>query len=98
MPTQGQQGRGSRKEQQGGKSEQTGTDLKEREYRDKEGNIHHHTRTYMEQHKGEGQSGRRGSERQGGRQGGEGQQSGKSEGGRSEGKSEHGGSGKSGKR
>jgi len=27
--------------------------LKEREYRDKEGNVHHHTRTYEEQHKGE---------------------------------------------
>ncbi len=27
--------------------------LKEREYRDKEGDVHHHTRTYMEQHKGE---------------------------------------------
>ena len=27
--------------------------LKEREYRDKEGNVHHHTRTYMDQHKGE---------------------------------------------
>ncbi len=30
-----------------------GESLKEREYRDKEGNVHHHTRTYMEQHKGE---------------------------------------------
>ena len=29
------------------------SDLKEREYRDRDGNIHHHTRTYMEQHKGE---------------------------------------------
>ncbi len=26
-------------------------DLKEREYRDAEGNVHHHTRTYEEQHK-----------------------------------------------
>jgi hypothetical protein len=31
--------------------------LKEREYRDKEGNVHHHTRTYEEQHKGEGRGG-----------------------------------------
>lgn len=29
-------------------------DLKSREYRDKDGNIHHHTRTYMEQHKAKG--------------------------------------------
>jgi hypothetical protein len=27
--------------------------LKDREYRDEHGNVHHHTRTYMEQHKGE---------------------------------------------
>ena len=27
-------------------------DLKSREYRDKQGNIHHHTRTYQEQHGG----------------------------------------------
>jgi len=25
-------------------------DLREREYRDKEGNVHHHTRTFEEQH------------------------------------------------
>jgi hypothetical protein len=36
--------------------------LKQREYRDKEGNVHHHTRKYEEQHKG-GQ-GRSGSERE----------------------------------
>jgi hypothetical protein len=28
-------------------------DLKSREYRDKNGNIHHHTRRYMEQHRGD---------------------------------------------
>ena len=38
-------------------------DLKEREYRDKEGNVHHHTRTYMEQHKGEKRGGGEDSER-----------------------------------
>jgi hypothetical protein len=27
--------------------------LKEREYRDEQGNVRHHTRTYMEQLKGE---------------------------------------------
>lgn len=26
-------------------------DLKQREYRDEQGNIHHHTRTFMQQHK-----------------------------------------------
>jgi hypothetical protein len=26
--------------------------LKEHEYRDEQGNVHHHTRTYMEQHRG----------------------------------------------
>jgi hypothetical protein len=30
--------------------------LKEREYRDAEGNVHHHTRTYEEQHGGKGSS------------------------------------------
>ena len=30
------------------------TDLKQREYRDEKGEVHHHTRTYMEQHRGEG--------------------------------------------
>ncbi|QJE73402.1 hypothetical protein HHL28_10125 [Aerophototrophica crusticola] len=28
-------------------------DLKSREYKDADGNVHHHTRAYMEQHKGE---------------------------------------------
>jgi hypothetical protein len=99
MATQGQQGRGSGKEQQGGRSD---SDLKEREYRDKEGNIHHHTHAYMEQHKGEGQSGGGESERAGGRQSGERQHGGsghgsKSEGGKSEGRKSQGGSGKGGK-
>jgi hypothetical protein len=39
-------GRGSQESRSSGGSD----DLKEREYRDAEGNIHHHTRTYMEQH------------------------------------------------
>jgi hypothetical protein len=29
-----------------------GDDLKSREYRDSSGNVHHHTKTYMDQHKG----------------------------------------------
>ncbi len=29
----------------------SGEDLKNREYRDNSGNIHHHTRRFMEQHK-----------------------------------------------
>jgi hypothetical protein len=32
-------------------------DLKRREYRDEDGNIHHHTRPYMERHAGEGGAG-----------------------------------------
>jgi hypothetical protein len=47
-----QQGRG-----QGGQDEQES--LKEREYRDEKGDVHHHTKTYMEQHgKDQGGSGR----------------------------------------
>jgi hypothetical protein len=44
-----------RQERQGGSSEGGGQsdDLKSREYRDAQGNVHHHTRTYQEQHKGE---------------------------------------------
>jgi hypothetical protein len=33
------------------------SDLKQREYRDKEGNVHHHTREYMERHGKQGGSG-----------------------------------------
>jgi hypothetical protein len=33
------------------------SDLKQREYRDKEGNVHHHTRVYMERHGKQGGSG-----------------------------------------
>lgn len=36
----------------GGGSEDA--DLKSREYRDDKGEVHHHTRTYMEQHGGKG--------------------------------------------
>lgn len=52
---QSEQGSSERRSQQGG-SEHSGSesnDLKEREYRDKDGNVHHHTTTYQEQHKGE---------------------------------------------
>jgi hypothetical protein len=38
---------GGGRESQG---ESGSSDLKEREYRDAQGNIHHHTRTYQEQH------------------------------------------------
>jgi hypothetical protein len=37
----------------GGERGGGGDDLKSREYRDEKGEIHHHTRTYQEQHKGE---------------------------------------------
>jgi hypothetical protein len=51
----GQGGQGGQSRQggggQGGQSGQGEQEsLKEREYRDKEGNVHHHTRTYEEQH------------------------------------------------
>jgi hypothetical protein len=43
-----QHGESSRSEHRGSED----ADLREREYRDEQGNVHHHTRTYMEQHKG----------------------------------------------
>lgn len=36
-----------RYKEKGGEAE----DLKSREYKDEQGNIHHHTKTYMEQHR-----------------------------------------------
>ena len=42
--------RSSHSSQERGSSE--GGDLKQREYRDEKGEVHHHTRTHMEQHKG----------------------------------------------
>ncbi len=57
-----QQGGGSQGQQSGGGSQagaQQGSggseehSLQEREYRDKQGNVHHHTNTYMEQHEEE---------------------------------------------
>jgi hypothetical protein len=55
-----------KQEQSGQRSEDQ--NLKEREYRDKDGNVHHHTRTYTDQHKGEQRGGSRssGGEHQGG--------------------------------
>src|SRR2546421_9643544 len=44
-----QETRSEEKDQDDGKQD----DLKEREYRDEKGEIHHHTRTYLEQHEGE---------------------------------------------
>jgi hypothetical protein len=49
----------SKGSQESGRSHESGRsnqgessdDLKEREYRDSQGNVHHHTRTYEEQHK-----------------------------------------------
>jgi hypothetical protein len=47
-----QSGRSEQREQEDKSSRHADTsDLKEREYRDEQGNIHHHTRTYQEQHK-----------------------------------------------
>jgi hypothetical protein len=46
----GESDRSSHSSQERGSSE--GGNLKQREYRDEKGEVHHHTRTYMEQHKG----------------------------------------------
>ena len=64
------QGRGGRKEGSGTQNQRgsqgrendrvSQEDLKAREYRGADGEIHHHTHTYMEQHEGEGGSSRRG--------------------------------------
>lgn len=45
-------GESSHKGEGGNKGDES-ADLKSREYKDAEGNIHHHTRTYGEQHKGD---------------------------------------------
>ena len=52
----GGQGGGQRGGQGGGQGGSQGGesgDLKSREYRDKDGNVHHHTHTYEEPHRGE---------------------------------------------
>lgn len=41
---------GGRRHETRGEQESDSSDLKEREYRDAEGDVHHHTRTYEEQH------------------------------------------------
>lgn len=46
-----------RKDQRRGGEERRGAgaeseDLKRREYKDRQGNIHHHTREYMKEHEG----------------------------------------------
>ncbi len=56
-------GRGeTRQETRGGKGQDGGgrqdRSMQNREYRDEDGNVHHHTKAYMEQHKGEQQKGR----------------------------------------
>lgn len=48
----GQQSGGSQ-QHSGSQGSGGGDDLKAREYKDEQGNVHHHTRTYQEQHKGE---------------------------------------------
>ena len=46
-----QQGRGNQgSEQDRGGQKSGSSDLNQREYRDAEGNVHHHTHTYEEQH------------------------------------------------
>ena len=51
----GEHSRQSSGREEGGRGRQEGqssnsSDLKEREYRDAQGNVHHHTHTYEEQH------------------------------------------------
>jgi hypothetical protein len=48
--SQGQSHGGSRSGRHGDDNREEEQSLKEREYRDKDGNVHHHTRTYMEDH------------------------------------------------
>ena len=43
----------ARQRERGGEQSKESEDLKEREYRDEQGNVHHHTRTYEDQHKKE---------------------------------------------
>jgi hypothetical protein len=50
------QKQGSKQGGRGSQRQSTGTpdkDLQSREYRDKEGEVHHHTKKYMEEHEGE---------------------------------------------
>jgi hypothetical protein len=48
---QGGQHASSEHSNRSGTQSESGEDLKDREYRDEQGNIHHHTRTSEEQHK-----------------------------------------------
>ena len=50
---QSQSGGSQSGKQQGSGQSGESSDLKSREYKDEKGNVHHHTRTYEEQHKGE---------------------------------------------
>jgi hypothetical protein len=50
-----QQGKDSQRSSKG-QQRQDAQDLKQREYRDKDGNIHHHTRKWMEEHARSGES------------------------------------------
>jgi hypothetical protein len=65
MPNRGEQGtgrhphkstaeseKGHKASGRGSESSGESSDLKSREYRDKDGNIHHHTRTYERDHPG----------------------------------------------
>jgi hypothetical protein len=49
---QGQQSKGGSKAEATEARSEGGDDLKAREYTDAQGNVHHHTKAYMEQHKG----------------------------------------------
>jgi hypothetical protein len=55
MPSQKQSNEGSERKdkEQSGSGGGEDQDLKSREYRDEQGEVHHHTKKYMEQHGGE---------------------------------------------
>lgn len=53
QPKSDQDRRTSKQESPSEEEETESSDLKEREYRDNQGQVHHHTKKYMEQHEGE---------------------------------------------
>lgn len=59
MPSQKQNQRDKGQKQDRERTGQSDSDLKEREYRGPDGEVHHHTRKYMEQH-GEQHGGKKG--------------------------------------
>jgi hypothetical protein len=59
------QGRQNVEDESDAESGDESADLKEREYRGPDGEIHHHTKKYMEQHQGETEQSQEGSKKEG---------------------------------